>query len=127
MNLFLDDIRTPESVSNYIISPLKSMYRLEHWEIVRNYDEFVKWIEENGLPEKISFDHDLADVHYDPTTWVEGFEYLEKTGLDCAKWLVDYCIQNDKVLPSYFIHSQNTVGSSNIKNYLENYKKIKNY
>ena len=46
--LYLDDVRIPQT---------------EGWEIVRNYDDFVKWIEENGLPDIVSFDHDLAEVH----------------------------------------------------------------
>ena len=61
--LYLDDVRIPQT---------------EGWEIVRNYDDFVKWIEENGLPDIVSFDHDLAEVHYDPSTWRQSFEYHEK-------------------------------------------------
>jgi hypothetical protein len=94
--LYLDDIRTP---------------RTKGWDIVRSYDEFIGWIEINGLPDMISFDHDLGDE----TT---------KTGYDCAKWLVSYCTQNNlPYLPEYNIHSANPVGKANIESYLSNAKK----
>lgn len=123
-NLFLDDVRQPGSVGNYI-NPvsLGEIYRKTKWVIVRNYSEFIHYINENGLPELISFDHDLAAIHYDPSTWVESFEYDEETGLDCAKWLCEYCLKENKRLPKFMVHSQNPVGKQNIKNYLENFKK----
>jgi hypothetical protein len=46
----------------------------------------------------------------------------EKTGLDCAKWLVDYCIDNQLDLPKYYVHSANPIGRQNIINYLENFR-----
>lgn len=122
-NLFLDDIRQPYETGNYIYPvELRKLYRLEKWEVVRNYNEFVKVIQEKGLPKLISFDHDLADVHYNPSTWTEGFVYHEKTGLDCAKWLVERCIEERLTLPEYIVHSANPTGAENIKKYLENYK-----
>ena len=45
----------------------------------------------------------------------------EKTGFDCAKWLVDYCLDNNKSLPLYNIQSANPVGKSNIDSLLINY------
>jgi hypothetical protein len=124
-NLFLDDIRMPYQVGDYIrpIS-LRSMYRLKQWEIVRNYDEFVSIIFEKGIPSIVSFDHDLAEIHYDPSTWTEGFKYHEKTGLDCAKYLIQIC-QDFKVdwLPEWYVHSMNPVGGENIKNYINSYEK----
>ena len=55
--LFLDDERYPKQVT-WVNLPLVD------WVIVRNYNEFVKKIEEDGMPVFISFDHDLADEHY---------------------------------------------------------------
>ena len=37
--LYLDDIRTPKT---------------EGWDIVRSYDEFVNYIETNGVPDVVS-------------------------------------------------------------------------
>jgi len=78
--LFLDDHRTPGMV-----------HSLAHtWIHVKSYQEFVDTIKEKGLPTHISFDHDLADEHYDSKIWRDGnpvpYEtYIEKTGYDCAK------------------------------------------
>ena len=115
--LFLDDIRHNYDAFNYTN---KSMFLQKKWVIVRNYEEFVQYITNNGMPDFISFDHDLADEHYDHDNIQD---YKEKTGLECAKWLVDYCIDNNVELPGYFCHSQNPVGKDNIIGYLENYQK----
>jgi len=82
----------------------------EEWIRLYSYDEFVSWIEKNGLPVTISFDHDLG----------EG-----KTGKDCANWLVNYCIDHDLDLPKYYVHSANPVGRDNIISLLENYEKFR--
>jgi len=80
------------------------------FERVYSYEEFVKFIMENGLPDFISYDHDLG----------EG-----KTGYDCAKWLVEYCLENNLSLPEYDLHSQNPVGKENILYLLNNFNKYK--
>jgi hypothetical protein len=106
--LYLDDVRTPNSTG---------------WSIVRNYDDFVEWITINGLPDEVSFDHDLALIHYDSSTFTESFEYLEKTGYDSAKWLCEYCWTNGLPLPSWNVHSANPVGRDNIVALLKSYEK----
>lgn len=122
-NLFLDDIRQPSEPGNYMYPvDLRKIYRLQPWVLVRNYKEFTEYITENGLPDLVSFDHDLADIHYDPSTWTEGFKYHEETGYDCAKWLVEYCYENGLPLPEYLCHSMNPIGKQNILSYLDNYK-----
>lgn len=88
---------------------------------VLNYEQFVQWIEKFGLPDIISFDHDLADQHYTPEEYQDAQNYTEKTGLDCAKWLVDYCIDNKKKMPTFYVHSANPVGADNIRGLLNNY------
>jgi len=96
--LYLDDIRNPKS---------------DGWIVVRNYEEFVQYIDKNGLPDEISFDHDLGeDV---------------KTGYDCAKWLCEYCWMNGIPIPPYNVHSANPVGRDNIIGTLKSYEKKLNY
>ena len=51
--------------------------------------------------------------------------FIEKTGYECAKWLVDYCIKNYYDLPGFIVHSMNPVGKMNIELYLNNFKKFK--
>ncbi|WP_209389122.1 cyclic-phosphate processing receiver domain-containing protein [Chryseobacterium sp. RR2-3-20] len=95
MNLYLDDLRsTPEN-----------------FERVYDYDEFVNFINKNGVPEFISFDHDLG----------EG-----KTGFDCAKFLVEFCLDNGVSDINFQVHSQNPVGKENIEKLLDNFNSLKN-
>lgn len=63
--LFLDDIRIPKDAINLIPSSFNKFYWENDWDVVKNYNEFVQYIEVNGVPEFVSFDHDLADFHYD--------------------------------------------------------------
>lgn len=131
-NLFLDDFREPYQVGNYILpTGLRKLYRVLDWKIVRNYREFVNFIEKNGKPDLISFDHDLADGHYHKNMQegvlnyeTEDFESDEyKTGYHCAQWLIEKCEKENWKLPSFIVHSMNPVGTENIKNLLNNYLK----
>lgn len=135
-HLFLDDERSPRDVTWVNIPRVP-------YDIVRNYDEFVACIRIWGkLPVFVTFDHDLADEHYRHmltdttlnrhTAFIaddEGglnvtFDYgAEKTGFDCAKWLVQYCIDNKLKFPEYEVHSMNPVGAERIRQYIEWAKK----
>lgn len=131
-NLFLDDFRIPKDAWNY---KYYKPYLTEHWKIVRNYDEFVSYIKRNykkgHFPKFISFDHDLAAEHYAPRehwsekydAWATSQEFKEKTGMECAKWLVDFCIDNEIELPDFMVHSMNPAGAENIQSLLDNFKK----
>lgn len=124
--LFLDDIRNPIDCVLY----RNNKIYLENWDVVRNYDEFVKYILDNGIPDVVSFDHDLADEHYSPTMndsvrYNElSNQFKEKTGNDCTKWLCEYCVLNGLPLPEYYIHSMNPVGRENIMSTLKSCEKV---
>jgi hypothetical protein len=124
--LFLDDVRLPH---HCVVYKKESVYLDSDWDIVRSYEEFKDYIQLNGLPDLISFDHDLADEHYNPLMYTDGGyndlykDFKEKTGLDCAKWLVDYLIDNKMSMCSFLIHSMNPAGGSNISSYLNNFIK----
>lgn len=123
--LWLDDVRDPSEKLRgdgtwLVFSPIKQPYEVI-W--VKSYQEFVNWINQNGLPTAICFDHDLGFTNeYYIENDIESPE-LEKTGMDCAKWLVDYCIDNNKKLPLYNIQSANPVGKANIDSLLKNFIK----
>ena len=119
--LYLDDRREPKT---------------EGWVIARDYRSFVHVITEGGLPELISFDHDLADEHYDYAfefddrlivppgeVKIDYRNFKEMTGYDCAKWLVNYCFDKNQDIPEFFVHSANPVGAENIQKFLDNAKK----
>jgi hypothetical protein len=127
--LFLDDIRNPKDCLSY----MKDDVYDENWDIVRTYDEFVDYITKNGVPDEISFDHDLADEHYDPSMYLSSSIYVgkydsfkEKTGYDCAKWLSDYCVNNIVPMSKFYVHSMNPVGRDNIRSVLNTLNKILN-
>jgi hypothetical protein len=115
--IYLDDIRTP-------INP--------DWIVVRSYDEFVAKVTEIGLDniDVISLDHDLGDTAM--REWhnnvynnyqLDYDNITEKTGYDCAKWLVNQWLDGQPVV-EVFTHSANAIGSANIMGYINNYKHI---
>jgi len=129
--LWLDDYRDPlgycpgESKWAWTFSPIQQPFEVI-W--VKSYNEFVAWITTNGLPDAICFDHDLGDYqafrngypeYFDGQPWPEH----ELTGYDCAKWLVNYCMDHNKELPKYNMQSANPVGKANIDGVLKSYIK----
>lgn len=119
--LYLDDLRIPKDSIGFVPDTMNQFYWSDDWTIVRNYWEFCNYIQKFGLPDFISFDHDLADEHY--VNDINYDDYKEKTGYEAAKWLVDWCFDNKKSLPNFIVHSANTVGKLNIESYLNNAKK----
>jgi hypothetical protein len=118
--LFLDDVRVPNDVIWVNIPPHN------YWNIVRSYNEFVNFISKNGVPEYICYDHDLSDMHYGHGLRGDSIpydQYSERTGYDCAKWLVEYCMKKGVKHPNYVVHSLNPVGAKNIIKYVESYNK----
>lgn len=120
MNIFLDDIRDP-----------KEIYDNKDWVIVRNHNDLVSYIIENGMPELISFDHDLSYLHY---LYQDNIDYdkinkYEKTGYDSVKWICNYALNNNIKLPKMLFHSYNPVGKKNMieyhKNFIKNYPELK--
>lgn len=129
-NIYLDDIRTPKE---------------NNWVVVRNYDEFVNKVTEIGLGniEVISLDHDLGDTamseyfnNVSPNYSLNYDNIKEKTGLDCAKWLVNHFYdtnpewiemnrvikrEDGMVFPQVYTHSANPIGSANIMGYINNF------
>lgn len=78
---------------------------------IKDYDTFAWYLYNMGAPDEIYFDHDLGD---------------EKSGLDCAKLLVQYCEDYKERLPKHYsCHSSNPAGHDNIMSYLDSYRKSK--
>lgn len=127
--IYLDDVRTPKD---------------PNWKVVRNYEEFVDLVSKTGLEniETISLDHDLGPIamseyfnNVSPNYKLDYNNLIEeKTGYDCAKWLVDYYYEkydkevsrNEKrnsgiLFPRIYTHSANPIGSANIMGYVNNF------
>lgn len=95
MKLFIDDERFPPNDSY-------------EWIIVRSSDAAVEYVIRYGLPDFISFDHDLGG---------------NDTAMKFIHWLVDELIDGKVKIPSdfdFYVHSQNPVGVANIQSYMEN-------
>lgn len=104
MKMFIDDERFPV---------------FEEFIICRTSEEAIKFIMENGIPEEISFDHDLGS---------------DDTSMVVIKWMEEALIDGKIQFPDnfqYFVHSQNPVGVQNIRNRMDNlikhFKKEKSY
>jgi len=104
--LFLDDIRTVEMV--YPKSEVKN------FDVVRTFDDFVKYIKENGLPSFISFDNDLG---------LDSNGNVAKDGYAATKWLVFKSGLDLREL-NFKVHSANPVAREQIKGLLTNYIKF---
>jgi len=105
VKMYLDDLRSPKEDFDFI---------------VRSYDEAITIISLHGVPDFISFDHDLGCD-------MQG--KLLKDGYDLAKWLVESDLDKKYKLPSNFryeVHSQNPIGKQNIISLLDGYLKHKN-
>lgn len=105
--LYLDDVRIPTSAGVVL---------------VRNYAEFVEYLDEKGIPDLISFDHDLAMEHYPVGENKAGQKlpyssYREETGLHCARFI----IENKLPLRHWAVHSLNVQGRINIERELRRY------
>jgi hypothetical protein len=116
--IYLDDVRTP--------------VEKDQWVIVRSYDEFVEKINEIGLDniDMISLDHDLGDTAM--AEWHKNVYHnyelnydniIEKTGMDCTKWLVEQWMDGKPVV-DVVVHSANAIGSGNMMGYINNYRHV---
>lgn len=132
--IYLDDVRTPHQ-------PIDGV----EWTVVRSYDEFVSKVKELGLDniEMVTLDHDLGDTamneyfnNVSPNYTLDYNNINEKTGYDCAKWLIDYFYdnhpeyilmsrgekKNGKIpFPTVYVHSANPIGAANIMGYINNF------
>ncbi len=125
--LYLDDVRTP----------VQDSPGYGPWQVVRNYDQFVRWIQENGVPDYISFDHDLADEHMQDyynnqargNHQIQYNTFKEKTGVDCLMFLIDraQARESNRLKPEFpshiSVHSANSVGARNIHSLASNFAK----
>lgn len=106
--IFIDDFRKPNKYVNVNINRVYQAY---------SYDDFIsllnKLYNKYGVVDEVWFDHDLGPVE-------------EGNGLDCAKYLVQFCMDHKMNLPEYHIQSANSVGKMNIDSYLKSYLKSLN-
>jgi len=97
--LYIDDERNPKTDRD--------------WIIVRTSKEAIEYMQKNGCPDYISFDHDLGG---------------DDTAMIVVKWMVEEDLNTKKFFKPTFefnVHSANPIGAANIKGYLTAYFKSK--
>lgn len=109
--LFLDDERTLDQVT-WIQYPSG----ITTLTTVRDYFDFRVAVKQLPSLKNIlfSFDHDLQCFEDDK----------EYTGLDCAKFLIEYIMDNPHLDPNdlnYIVHSKNPCGKLNIESYINTF------
>jgi len=88
--LFIDDERFPPGDG-------------KGWDIVRSSAQAIQYVSKNGMPDIISFDHDLGG---------------DDTAVIFINWLTEQLIDGNVTIPPYFsfeVHSQNPIGANNIR------------
>lgn len=103
--IFFDDIRTVDMVYG--------PGRESEFEVVRNVNDFKALIEERGIPEYISFDHDLG---------LDEYGNLAEDAYDAVKWMV-YEKEYDLREMDFGVHSDNPVGADSIMSLIRNWNK----
>ncbi len=116
-NLFLDDIRKPTDVTIFSDKKLK-------WKIVKNHKEFIKYVTKHGIPDLVSFDHDLAPEHY--AKYNENLKFETETGFETLVWFCDYIKINNLEIPEVNIHTSNFVAYKNMTEYFNEFNKTYN-
>ena len=94
--LFIDDVRVPD----------------ENTVLARSVPEALHLIRDNGFPSRISFDHDLGDN--------------TETGYDFLNLIIEKVLDKEWQIPNDFsfeVHSDNPVGSENIRLKFNNFLK----
>ena len=134
--LWLDDKRDPfeREWNDYIkgIVPSNGLNYNIAW--VKDRNEFFKYLRENGLPDFISWDSDLAEEHYTPEEYWDDYDrskayqesqnYIHPIGVVVALEFIQYCRYYMRQIPDYHIHSENPVGADNIRTILETGKRL---
>lgn len=95
--MFIDDERFPPDDGT-------------QWVIVRSSLEAADFVEANGFPNFISWDHDLGG---------------DDTSVVFLNWMINYFLDGnapmDQFPTAYYIHSQNPIGAARIRGILDGF------
>lgn len=94
MKLFIDDVRNSPDTT---------------WTIARSSNEAIILVEANGVPDVISFDHDLGE---------------DDTSMIFINWFIENVLDKKLHIPhnfSFIVHSANPVGRENIQSKLNSF------
>lgn len=128
-NLFLDDTRHPKAHIEFLRKQngFGEFYLTEKWYNVTTKRGFIQAITKLGLPIRISFDHDLGCIIHPSEKGLKRkqrkLDTIRPSGMDCAKWLKEYCMDNNITLSAEIkVHSANPTGADNIRGLLYDFQ-----
>jgi len=128
--LFLDDIRDPKD--GYLHGEKTKLVDESGipagcWQVVRTYDQFVRFVKKYGVPKTISFDNDLDPSHYQVYMKAVQSGYFEwlfiqpKMGLHALDFLLKYCRTNHVQVPRIYIHTANHMARQEMVNMIQRF------
>ena len=86
------------------------------------YKETVAWVKDYAsfVDQVVAFGEDISNciIHFDHDLGED------KDGYDCAKFLIQWCIDNEYPAPDYDIQSANPIGRENIDSLFKSYWKV---
>jgi hypothetical protein len=94
--LYIDDIRIPKNDAS-------------SWVVVRSSNDAKNWVLKNGIPNEISFDHDLGETD---------------TSMEFIHWMIEKILDGELKIPEHFqynVHSANPVGKDNIHSLMNSF------
>ena len=127
--IFIDDKLRPIDVFNKTFIP---KYK-EQFVVFKSFGEFVEYVQDHfkkdgSYPDFISFDYLLTDVQLQVTedySVYQNEESYKDSGLECAKWIIDFCRRNNLPIPKYMVHDTNSSGKRKIDGVFKNPSSIK--
>jgi len=112
--LFIDDLRMPFDTWDMSQKEIQDQLDREGWVVVKTSAEAIDWLKQNGIPEFITFDHDLG---------IPSMGQYD-TVIPIINFIIDSVLNGTLKLPdnfTYQIHSGNPVGRENIKGKLDGF------
>lgn len=122
--VYVDDLRLP----------IQRLEGYADWVVCRSWAEWVEYLSMRGVPDHVSFDHDLAQEHLDDFRKYE-FEgiaainygdFKQWTGLGCAQYYCEFCELHNLEMKGVAAHcTERPLGARNIRETLNAYKASK--
>lgn len=120
--VLLDDYRDPEDV---YYQTHDRVYLEQSWLVVRSFEDFTAnisaYYHRGAFPRLVSFDGTLSTLHLSRESG-ELETYIEKTAVDCAKWLAEYVAGKELEMPEIKVHSPSEEASQSILEVFETFK-----
>lgn len=113
--VLLDDFRDPEEVYQ---QTRQEVYLEDSWLVVRSYEDFTSnisgYYHRGAFPRLVSFDSNIATLHPHREKADDIETFIEKTAVDCARWLAEFITKNRLDIPEVLVHSLSEEATASI-------------